>query len=179
MIWGCVVSLGSICLFVISYLASCDGGSEKGRAGGGGRAVTTPLPNESFPYVRLPHLARSPSRRRGAGASCAAQTPPPRTEMKKLAVGAENWSIDTFAPSVDLGIASSGLFLPRPQMGCARIAEGWRTPRPAAGRNRRSSPFPAFGCPTYTFVTFYPTPDFFFFSRSLSLQVRTARAGSS
>ena len=52
--------------------------------------------------------------------------------MKKLAVGAENWSIDTFELSVDFCITGSGLFLPHPQMGRARIAEGLRTPRQAA-----------------------------------------------
>lgn len=37
-IWGPVASRASVCLFVISYLAGCDGGGrgEQGRGGGGG-----------------------------------------------------------------------------------------------------------------------------------------------
>ena len=44
--------------------------------------------------------------------------------MKKLAVGAENWSIDTFAPSLGsfFGITGNRLF-PTPQMVRTRIAE--------------------------------------------------------
>lgn len=66
--------------------------------------------------------------------------------MKKLAVGAENWSIDMFSPSVDLGITSSRLFLPRPQIGHTRIAEG--LPTRTDSRNRHSSLFPASSRPT-------------------------------
>lgn len=80
--------------------------------------------------------------------------------MKKLAVGAENWSIDTFSPSVDLGITSSRLFLPRPQIGHTRIAEGFADTQ-ADGRNRHSSLFPASSRPILTCLSFYPAPDFF------------------
>lgn len=105
---------------------------EKGRNGGGGFAITTPLPNELISICAPPASSALFFRTHGAGASCAAQTSPLWIEMKKLAVGAENWSIDTFSPSVDLGITSSRLFLPRPQIGHTRIAEGLPTRRQTA-----------------------------------------------
>lgn len=115
---------------------------------------------------------RAPSfspRRCGARASCAAQTPPLRGGMEKLAVGAENWSVDTLAPSVDLGIPGSGfLFSPPfpPKMEHTRLAQGSRTPRQAAVRNSHAYPFPAPNCPTSTVLSFDPTSAFFvlFFS---------------
>lgn len=50
-----------ICLFVISYLASWDGGSEGERKAGrrGLRGNHTPFLMSSFPYLHLPLLARS------------------------------------------------------------------------------------------------------------------------
>lgn len=117
---------------------------EKGRDGGGGFSITTPLPNEFISICEPP--ASSALFFRTPACWCvlrSARPPPLWIEMKKLAVGAENWSIDTFAPSVDLGITRSRFLLPRPQMGRTRIAEGLPKPRLAVGRNRRSFlPFP-------------------------------------
>lgn len=92
--------------------------------------------------------------------------------MKKLAVGAENWSIDMFSPSVDLGITSSRLFLPRPQIGHTRIAEGLPTRRQTAETDIPPySPPPA----VRPHVPFF-LPRFFLFVCFFALKVRAVRA---